>query len=128
MSPQFEYDFFRQLFSKVDAESAYSWGCTIVAAVDVVLRVEVSEDDLISKVNDLSSFLINDGSELFFLCFGAGSRLCLFGLILLRVHLIVDLEWSFRENFEQGLSIIVDIDNIAACWWKEVLFVVYLKV
>lgn len=88
----------------------------------------MSEDYFISKVNNLSSLLINNGFELFLLSFCAGSWLCFFELVFLRIHFIIDLKWSLRKDFKESFSIIVYIDDVATHRRKQVLFVVNLKI
>ena len=50
------------------------------------------EDDFIAKMDNLPSFLVDTGSELFLLCFSSGRRFCFFKFVFLTVHFIVDLE------------------------------------
>ena len=50
------------------------------------------EDNLISKMNDLPSFLVDVGPELLLLSFSSGGGLCFFDFIFLTVHLVVDFE------------------------------------
>lgn len=125
---QFKNDLLGELSSEVDSECTNTGGGTVVAAVYIVLGIEMTEDDLVTEVDDLSSFFIDDGFKLVFFCLCAGGRLCFFELILLRVHLVIDFEGPFWQYFEQGLAIVVDVDDIASSRRKEIFLVVYLKI
>ena len=84
------------------------------------------EDDFFSKGNALPSLIKAHGFELLFLRLCPGRRFSLLRLSLLRIHLIVDFEGTRRQDLEERLSIIVDIEDISRR--EYMFFVIDLKI
>ena len=100
-----------QLFPKLYFKSSDPRLSAIKRSEDVVLRIQMLKDDLVSKKYGFASFLLDEGFELFELGFGSGGNifdfLIFFGLLVfLFVHFVVDFEGGSRENFEEGFAIV----------------------
>jgi hypothetical protein len=125
---QLEDDFFRKFLLQVDFEGTNARRSTVKGAVDVVLGVEVTEDNFVSKGNVLPPFFPHDGLELLFFRLCTGSGLCFLRLDLLGVHFVVDFKGALGEHFEKGLSVVVDVNHIHAGGGEEIVFIVDLEV